>query len=135
MARARQLGFTMIEMLVTLGVSSVLIGIAVPSIRDLGIKNRLSTYANEMIGSINIARSEAVRRASTVSICQSNTGTSCAGSWSDGWIIFVDSDNDRVVDNDERVLKVYDAVATNYSIGNDAALANGFTYGADGATT
>jgi type IV fimbrial biogenesis protein FimT len=134
MSRASHQGFTLIEMLVTVAVSSILIGIAVPSIRDISIKNRLSAYANELVSAVNIARSEAVRRGSTVSVCKSNDEQTCSGSWSDGWIVFVDKDNDRVVDTGEDVLKIYDALTANYTIGADSTLANGFTYGADGAT-
>jgi type IV fimbrial biogenesis protein FimT len=124
-------GFTLIELLVTVAVTAVLLGLAVPSFLDLSVRNRLSGYANDLIASVHLARSEAVRRGSPISICKSDDGASCAGSWSDGWIVFVDRNSDSVVDDGEDILKVFGALTDNYTLSGD--FATGVTYGADGA--
>ena len=100
----------------------------------MAIRNRLSTYTNDLIASVNYARSEAVRRAAPISICRSNDGESCSGTWSDGWIVFVNTNNDSpaAVDTGETLLKVQGGLAPNYALGADAVFATSITYRSDG---
>lgn len=56
------LGFTLIEALVVLMVLGVLLALAVPSFRDFIETQRLKSAANEMLGDMAYARSEALAR-------------------------------------------------------------------------
>ena len=91
----RQLGFTLIELMVTLTVAVILMTIAVPSFRDALIRNRLTTYTNDLVGAINYARAEAIKRGQSVTLCKSTTGSACTtttgSQWENGWIAFVDA--------------------------------------------
>lgn len=62
-------GFTLIELLVTLAVAAILVVAAVPSFKNLTLSNQLTTAANELVGSINTARMEAVRRNGSTQVC------------------------------------------------------------------
>lgn len=84
----RQAGVTLIELMVTLTVLAVLLAIAAPSFIDATLNGKLTTYANSVVGSAYLARSEATKRNGTVTMCVSSNGTSCgAGGWQQGWII------------------------------------------------
>jgi type IV fimbrial biogenesis protein FimT len=83
----RTSGFTIIELMITLLVGAILLGIAVPSFRNFVLDSRLTTEANSLVYSLNLARSEAVKRDGTVEVCASTNGTSCGGTWADGWIV------------------------------------------------
>lgn len=131
----RAKGFTLLELLFTITVAAVLLGIAAPSFRDMSIRNSLAASSNDVIASIAYARSEAIRQSTPVSICASNDGATCTGSWSDGWIIFVNSDGDEPaeVDAGETILKTYSGTANNYTIGAGANLSANITYRRDGS--
>jgi len=84
----RHLGFTLIEMMVTLTVLVILSMIAVPSFRDASLSSQLRSSANDFMASANFARSEAIKRGTAVTMCVSVDGSSCAaGGWEQGWII------------------------------------------------
>lgn len=83
------LGFTLIELLVALVVLAILLTIGVPSFANLIANNRATTAANELLGALQYARSEAVRQNNTLTICSSGNESECAGSrdWHMGWVV------------------------------------------------
>ncbi len=87
-------GFTLTELMVALVILGILLAIAAPSYRNFVVDARMSGEANEFLTTLNFARSEAVKRNRTVSMCRSANGTGCAnaGGWTQGWIVFVDLD-------------------------------------------
>lgn len=89
--RRYQVGFTLIELMVTLAVAAVLVGIAAPSFNTMILNNRATSLGDEVAGAMSLARSEAVKRGTRVSVCASSNGTSCTGSWNQGFIVFVDT--------------------------------------------
>lgn len=62
----KKTGFTLIELLVTIAVIIVTATIAIPSFKGLIERNRLSADFNEILSSMNYARSEAVKRRDNV---------------------------------------------------------------------
>lgn len=82
-------GFTLIEMMITIMLAAILMVIGVPSFRDAALGSRLSNIANDLNASVQVARSEAIKRNTQVTLCMTANGTSCAttGSWEQGWIV------------------------------------------------
>jgi type IV fimbrial biogenesis protein FimT len=98
-------------------------------------RNRLVTYSNDVIATINLARSEAIRRGAPVAVCHSGDGTTCSGTWSDGWIVFVDAngDGDKAADPDDPILRTHGALSSKYTLGGSANFVDHIIYGGDGA--
>lgn len=92
-------GFTVIELMVTVGVVAILLAVAVPSISSMVKGNRLSTHVNMVMADIHLARSESVKRGVRVIMCRSAspniTTPACGGNaqdWSTGYLIFTGED-------------------------------------------
>jgi type IV fimbrial biogenesis protein FimT len=130
-----QKGFTLVELMATIGVATVLLAAATPSFIQMNRNSRVITYTNEFVSTVNFARAEAIRRGSPVTICHSNDNETCSGAWSDGWITFADPDSDKVVGEEETLLRAHEALAENFSLNASVDLVDGVTYGGDGAAS
>lgn len=91
-------GFTLLELLVTIGIVGVLAAIAFPSFKETIKKNRLTTQVNEFTGSLNYAKSEAIKRGNNV------TFNAAASGWSGGWTIN---------DSNNTLIRTYPALTSN----------------------
>jgi type IV fimbrial biogenesis protein FimT len=85
--RAR--GFTLVELIITLFILAIVLVVALPGFSTLTLSTRLKSYANEVVGSVYLARGEAIKRNAPMTMCITANGTSCAGSgsWAQGWIV------------------------------------------------
>ena len=106
-------GFTLIELMIAVSILSIIMMVGVPSFSSSINKNSVAATVNDIQTSLNQARSEAVTRGVTVTVCSSNNQVSCSGGWDDGWIVFSDIDADNVVDGGaDLILSVFDAPAS-----------------------
>ncbi len=85
-------GFTLVELMVVIAVAAIVLTLGVPSFYTLIQNNRATTQVNELMMALSLARSEAVRRGVSVSLCPSQDQSTCTGGtdWRVGWIVFVD---------------------------------------------
>ena len=96
-------GFTLVELLVVMTIGAILVAAAVPSMSYFIATTRTSNATNTMVASFELARSEAIRRNTIVSVCRtldpnateatiacSNAAGAgyAAGDWGSGWFMF-----------------------------------------------
>ena len=129
-------GVTIIELAVTLVVLAVLVAVAVPAFTRLLLDTDRATVLSELTAALNLARTEALGRGLPVVVSRSSDAATCgSGSWEEGWLVFVNDDNDSppVVDGGEEILKVRQESQPAYSLVPVANYANFITYRADGS--
>lgn len=106
-------GFTLVELMVAIAVLGILSTIALPSFSEMILSNKLRSYANNLVASTYLARSEALKSNAVVTLCVSTGGTSCAsGGWEQGWIVL----------RGATVIQRQQAVAAGYKISEAAGL-------------
>lgn len=133
----REKGFTLIELMVSLVVVGILLLVAVPNFGNFVAQSRVDSVKNKLVSSIALARSEAIKRGVAVAVCRKNpdpaltcVGTAVVGSkdWSDGWLVFLDEDDNQTAAANE-IIKVYadidDTSTIQYSLG-DVIVFDGF---------
>ena len=92
-------GFTLIELVMTMAIAGILVSMAIPSFNSILNSSRLTNYANDLVGALNLARSEAVRRGIQVTV--SNNGV--LTHWERGWTVFVDINGDETYDPPDKL--------------------------------
>jgi len=104
-------GFSLLELLVTVLVAGLLLGIGVPSFSGFLASNRQTAEINALFHALYLARKESIRRRQMVSLCPSPDGKRCSPSadWSAGWLLFENTDRDVPPRNDpgEAVILVH----------------------------
>ena len=105
-------GVTLIEMMVSVILIGILLAITAP-LGSLVETFRLDYFNQRLYSSSALARSEAIKRGVSVSLCRSEDGASCNNSdtnWSSGWLVFVNPNNNDSVDTGEDIIRIYNAV-------------------------
>lgn len=129
-------GLTLMELLVTIAVLGVLLGIGLPAFGGLVQENRLTAATNHFVAALHATRSEAVRRNLRVTLCKSANADQCVatGGWEQGWIVFVDSDSTGERSEDDPILIVGGGFRDGISIAGNAMVENYISYVGLGST-
>lgn len=118
-SRHVQAGYSIYDLLITSAVVSVL-GLGAVGMTGLVQDGRMTARINQMMGHLNLARSESIRRGIPVTLCKTENGTRCAtgSEWHTGWIMFVDENADHQIDDGETIIRIeqpLDAMALNFA--------------------
>ncbi len=95
----RQAGATLLELVMGLLVASVLTMSAAPSFSHLLSSRDIVPVTSDLLASINLARSAAMTRQSRVAVAARD------GHWGQGWEVFVDANDNGVLDSDEILIR------------------------------
>ncbi|MCY0856149.1 GspH/FimT family pseudopilin [Cupriavidus sp. D39] len=107
-------GLTLIELLVALSILAILAAAATPSFTSFLQRARLRTESSALVSDMELARSEAARRNTRVTICPTTDGSTCTSSWSNRRIVFVDLNTDGSWNSaTEELLRVSDTPSAN----------------------
>ncbi len=118
-------GYTLVEILTTTTLLAVLTTLAIQA--GQVIRREISSAElNDLMAALSYARSTAIKTEQTITICKSSDGQHCGqgAAWNDGWITFIDRDRNRVIDPDDELLRVHEALP----VGNRVHDGRGYYY-------
>ena len=84
-------GYSLYELLMTLAVVSVILGLGLPSLGRFTADARLRAETGALFHAAHLARKESIAKRRVVTLCPSTDGRYCdpENRWSGGWILFV----------------------------------------------
>lgn len=132
----REAGLTLVELLVTMVLAVVLLGIGVPAFGSLVLDTRLTTTTNRLVAALHTTRSEAVRHNARATLCKSSDGVYCVedGGWDQGWIVFLDTAGDALRSDGDPLLAAGDPAMDGITIIGNAPVQRYVSYVGLGAT-
>lgn len=94
-------GLSLVELLSVTAILSIILSTGIPSM-NRWIQNATNESTLKLLFHLAIyTRTEAIKANDYFTMCPSTTLTSCGGSWSDGVIVFKDSNKNEAVDPDQ----------------------------------
>ena len=115
----RQSGLTIVEIMITLAIAGVLLGIALPAFDGFIVQRRLTTQVNAFLLSVQYSRSEATRQGNNVSMIALDASDD-TDEWGPGWCVAVGSPVNCPAVGAVTSLRRFDAMAPNTLTGEGA---------------
>lgn len=133
----KQLGLTLMELLMGLVITAIVLSLAVPSFNSMLTSSRMSAHVMDLVAAHTIARNEAAGRKRIVHLCASDSAESsspacnAAKTWTDGWLSFVDLDADGVRDAGETIIAAHGKL---HGLSVKSSTVVALSYRSDGST-
>ncbi len=90
----KSFGFTLIDLLTTLAITSILLGLGLPNFNQQLQNSKVKTATETLLSSLELTRTKAVATSSRTTLIKQTT-------WENGWEVFIDKNNDGIRDSDE----------------------------------
>jgi type IV fimbrial biogenesis protein FimT len=104
-------GFTLLELLVVVGISGILLGVGLPAMGALIERNQFKAEVSAVHRAVELSRSMAVYRGEAISLCPLDNLGNCSDQWSNSLSIFADTDRSGSLDENEVIIKVLPALS------------------------
>lgn len=132
----RSRGLTLIELMIAVAIAAVLMALAAPNFQQAINGNRLSSAAAEVVGGLQLARSQAIRANRRTVLCRSSDASTCDttnAAWP-GWIVFTDTDGNGNRNGAEELIaaQAIDAPLQLLASASVVTLAHTITFRGDG---
>ena len=136
------IGISIVELVVSLAIVAILATTGVPAFSSFIQSNRLNESSFDMLATINLARTEAVKRRTRVLLCRSADPTlptpSCGGSantWTTGWLVFASGDSNSTYEaGTDTLLGIGLVDSSNVTVITNGTSDNNLEYNSDGTT-
>ena len=110
-------GYSLLELLTSLTIMGIISSMSLPLFNMVKTARTVSV-TNQLVRTLHLARSEAIKTGNRATLCQSQSGTKCdrGEQWEQGWILFHDPNKNVQVDPGESIVLVGAALQPGYTI-------------------
>lgn len=117
MKTLHQQGFTLLELMFTVGIAAVVLLFGIPNMSDFLKNERIITSTNSLIADLMLARSKSVELNQPVILCSSSDQKTCNNSsFEKGWIVGIDEDESSTLGNTDTLIKVQQELPSDISV-------------------
>lgn len=129
-------GWTLAELLCGVGLTSVMVALALPSFAGALARSEQRGLVNDLFSDLALARSEAIQHGKRVVMCKSSDQSTCLheSTWQEGWIVFVDANNNAQHDASETLLQVRSAIGSRWRLTGNGSMSKYVSYHPNGRT-
>ncbi|MBX2847345.1 MAG: GspH/FimT family pseudopilin [Acidiferrobacterales bacterium] len=113
-----QYGLSLIELVMTTAIVAIVTGLSIPSFAELINRNRVVAHTNKIFESLYVARSFAITQQVNVHVCYMSKPNSMLcdtdrgynSTWGEnGWLVYADVNNDNEYDDEDNLIKIFQA--------------------------
>ncbi|MDH3587523.1 MAG: GspH/FimT family pseudopilin, partial [Gammaproteobacteria bacterium] len=111
---ARDHGYSLLELLMTIAIAAMILTLGLPSFSALKARNAQRVEVNALFHAVHLARKGSIMRKQVVSLCPTADGDSCnpGRDWSGGFLVFENSDRDEPPELDDGEILLYRHLAS-----------------------
>ena len=109
MFRNTQRGVTVLEVLVAMAIVAIIATATIPSFSHLLWRNQADSAIYTLYSAIQLTRHSALSFKTIVTLCPSDNGSQCGDDWSKGYMLFIDHNNNAMIDqeNEQLIERIY----------------------------
>ncbi len=100
------LGITLIELMVSIGITSILTTIALPNVDDFVVRLRVDNEISRLGRLLLTARNHSINSQDNVIICPLDNSSICTSNWHEELSVFIDSNGNQKFDSVENELMI-----------------------------
>ena len=104
LSTSNQRGMTLIELILVIAIIGLLFNISLPAFDNFVNRSKLYSELSQLRGTLQLARKTAVTQSKKVTLCPTTDGQTCSRGWSDGYMAFVDGNQDRKFNAGDQLL-------------------------------
>lgn len=131
--RYAERGVTLVEVMIVVAIAGILLSIGLPDFREFVSRSRLDGASQDLLASLQFARSEATRRGAQVTMHLA--GTAGSKNWGTGWTMFADTNGNGALDTGEEVIRQGMALSSPLTLYGSASFDTFVAFNRDGRVT
>ena len=103
-------GVTLLELMISVSITAILAIIVIPNFNDFIVKMRVDNEISQLHRMLLMARNTAINSGQNTILCPLNEISQCSEQWKNKLSIFIDSNNNKTFDLEEKILQTKEEI-------------------------